>query len=382
MTGVRHLHFTQSLEPLQGGGLGTSAIALHRKFLGAGLASKLCATYGDAPQFQGEQVEEFARIKPGYLYYSRALARRSRDLVAGVDVVHGHGLYVGTNFLLGREARRQGRSLVYHAHGFFEPWILRRSRGKKWLVHWLFENANFRQVKLWRALTLKEADQIRAQGIKAPIVVAPNGLDMDEFPEPANRQSPIATPRIPALTKQRARMLFLGRIHPKKGLDLLLSAWAQARRPGWDWELVIAGPDEGGHEAEIRSLASTLGLADDVHFTGPVQGATKNALLHSADLFALTSYSEGFSMALLEAMACGIPVAATNSCNFPEISSAAAGWECEATLDAVSAMLRQALGTSDEERRQRGSNGRNLVASRYSWSRVVSTLVAACDAHC
>ena len=168
-TGLRHLHFTQSLEPLQGGGLGVSAVALHQNFLAAGLDSTLCATHGATPQFNGGRIFEFARMKPGAIYYAPELKRRARQLAADADVVHGHGLYVGTNFILGDEARRQGKSLVYHVHGFFEPWILNRSRWKKQLAHWLFEDANFRQVKLWRALTSKEASQIRAYGIQAPV---------------------------------------------------------------------------------------------------------------------------------------------------------------------------------------------------------------------
>lgn len=143
---TRHLHFTQSLEPLFGGGLGTSTIALHRQLSALGVESTVCSTCGDHPQLSEERVREFRRTKPDFLFYSPELKRRSRELVAETDIVHGHGLYVGTNFLLGGAARHQGKPLVYHTHGFFEPWILNRSRWKKKLAHWLFEDANFRHV--------------------------------------------------------------------------------------------------------------------------------------------------------------------------------------------------------------------------------------------
>ena len=138
---MRHLHFTQSLEPLQGGGLGSSTLALHRQFLANGVESMVCSTYGKAPQRLADGILEFRRIKPGFLYYSPELGRRARELVVGADILHGHGLYVGTNYVFGKEARRQGKPLVYHIHGFFEPWILSRSRWKKRLAHWLFEDA-------------------------------------------------------------------------------------------------------------------------------------------------------------------------------------------------------------------------------------------------
>ena len=379
---MRHLHFTQSLEPLQGGGLGTSTVALHAQFLAAGVESRLCSTYGETPQISLANIVEFRRIKPDFLYYSPELKKRVQDLVSYRDILHGHGLYVGTNYLLGREARQQNKPLVYHAHGFFEPWILNRSRWKKKLAHWLFENANFRHVKLWRALTAREADQIRACGITAPIVVAPNGLTLENYSAPPKKDEPIATPFIPRLAKTARRALFLGRIHPKKGLDLLLSSWARLNGSSNGWELVIAGPDENGYLTEIKTLAQTLNLLDKIRFTGPVTGQTKTALLHSADLFVLSSYSEGFSMSLLEAMACRVPVVATQSCNFPDVTASDAGWECECTRESVCGTLNQALREDDLARQQRGQNGYRLVEKHYAWPAIVSTILKACDDYC
>jgi glycosyltransferase involved in cell wall biosynthesis len=378
----RHLHFTQSLEPLQGGGLGSSTVALHRQMRSLGLDSSLCATVGKAQQHMGENVFEFRRIRPGFLFYAPELRKQVRALASAADVLHGHGLYVGTNWLFGREARRQDKSLVYHVHGMFEPYILGRSRWKKMLVHWVFEDSNFRAVRLWRALTSKEADQIRACGIRAPIVVAPNGVSLSDYPQPPNPGLPIATPQVPRLEKTRRRALFLGRIHPKKGLDLLLNAWARLGRARADWQLVVAGPDQGGHAASILSLSRSLGLEGQIVYTGPVTGATKAALLYSADLFVLTSYSEGFPVSILEAMACGLPVAATRASNFPYISSADAGWECETAVDAVSDTLAEAVRCSDSERSQRGQNGRRLVERQFCWGAIIDQLLQACAAHC
>src|SRR5580658_9693601 len=128
---MKHLHFTQSLEPLQGGGLGASATALHRQMLDLGVDSILCATCGDTPQKTETATFEFRRLKPGFLYYSPAMHRQARQMARQADVLHGHGLYVGTNYIFGCQARRMGKPLVYHVHGMFEPYILRRSRWKK-----------------------------------------------------------------------------------------------------------------------------------------------------------------------------------------------------------------------------------------------------------
>jgi glycosyltransferase involved in cell wall biosynthesis len=379
---LRHLQFTQSLEPLQGGGLGTSVVSLHEQMKRAGLISMLCSTCAGRPRYPIEGVREFQRIKPGFLYYSPAMQRHAPRLVRDSDVVHGHGLYVGTNLVFGREARRQRKPLAYHVHGMFEPYILDRSRWKKRLVHLLFESANVRAVRFWRALTEKEAGQIRASGARQPIAVIPNGLDPAGFARPADPGAPIDTALISGLSKDRRRALFLGRIHPKKGLQLLLPAWAGLGARSSDWQLVVAGPDEGGYLSEIRSLARSLGLGDRVIFTGLVSGEVKTRLLYSADLFILPSYSEGFPMSVLEAWACGLSVLATRECNVGDISDAQAGWECDATLDSLGDGLRAALGASEAERNERGMNGRRLLGVRYSWPRIARELDQVCLRYC
>ena len=379
---MRHLHFTQALESLNGGGLGVSTVALHRQFLSMGVDSTLCSTYGHAPQKPAKGVLEFRRIKPDFLYYSPALRASAKQLVASADIVHVHGLYVGTNYLIGAEVRRQRRALVYHTHGFFDPWILNRSRWKKRLVHWLFENANFQHARLWRALTAKEADQIRSQGIKSPVVVVPVGLDAASFDVPFSAGDEIQTPLVPQLVKQRRfRAVFISRLHPKKGLDLLLGAWAQLAAERRDWELIIAGPDEGA-AATVDRLIQQFELADSVRRVGKISHESKVKLLKSADVFVLPSYSEGFTSAILEAMAAALPVVATRECNFPELFQQGGGWECAVTPDSLTDALRLALTASPAERTQRGAAGRCLLERDYTSESVCRQLLQACANYC
>ncbi len=369
-----HLHFVQSVEPLEGGGLGRAAVDLHRSFRRAGADSRLVATHGGSPQFPGgEEIKEFRRTGPSKAYYAPGLRRDAGALVEPAAFVHAHGFYTAANWIVGRAARRLDRTLVAHVHGFFEPWILGRSRARKRLAHWLYEDANFRAARLWRALTTKEADQIRACGISAPIVVAPNGVDLEAFEaaDPAVGRSSFAAPT-------RRRLLFLARLHPKKGLGLLVPAWAAATRERRDWELVVAGPDELGHRAEIETLATRLGLADSVRFVGTVGGADKVALLRSADAFILPSFSEGFSVAILEAMACGRPVAATHECNFPELASDGGGWLCPAEAGAMRRLVAEVLDTPRAELDQRGLTARRLIEERFTWPAISRILLDAC----
>jgi glycosyltransferase involved in cell wall biosynthesis len=376
------MHFTQSLEPMEGGGLGFSSIALHRQFLEMGVPSTLCSTYGGTSQKPAPGTFEFRRLKPSFLYYAPELAFRARQLVEQTDVLHGHGFYVGTNWLLGREARRQKKSLVYHVHGFFEPWILNRARWKKRLAHLLFEDSNFRQVRLWRALTSKEADQIHRQGLTGPIVVVPVGVTPEAYDIPYRPGEPIETPLAGSLTKSKPRVLFVSRLHPKKGTDMLLPAWAALGTLAREWELIIAGPDEGGYAATVDSTIKHLDLGDCVKRVGKVSHETKVKLLKSADLFVLPSYSEGFTSVILEAMAAALPVVATRECNFPELFRAGGGWECLATLDSLKAALLEALSTSEQERRERGALARQLLEREYTWPKIARRLLDACAVHC
>jgi glycosyltransferase involved in cell wall biosynthesis len=213
-------------------------------------------------------------------------------------------------------------------------------------------------------------------------VVVPNGIGLEEFSKPRIQAESLQTPLVQNLEKRKSRLLFLGRIHPKKGLGLLLPAWARLAQFRKQWELVIAGPDEQGHLNELRKMAQDLSIGAEVRFTGSVTGSVKCELLHSADLFVLPSYSEGFSMALLEAMACEIPVLATNACNFPDISLRQAGWECEASLSSLTEMLSNALNADSLELLQRGRNARALVEECYTWPRIIQRLLEACEDCC
>ena len=369
MSGLRHLHFVQSTEPLQGGGLGAAAAQLHTACAALGHDSVLLTTKAGGAEESAAGIRRFARRGPAKLFYAPGLARAAAECLRADRVVtHGHGLYVYPNFAVGRLAWRRGQPLVYHPHGMFEPWILARSRLKKQVAHWLFENANFRQARLWRALTSKEADQIRARGITAPIVVFPNGVEAAAL-QIAGGQRPAAG---------RRQILFLGRLHPKKGLPLLVAAWAALGRAAADWEIVIAGPDELGHRAEVEAQVRAAGLGEAVRFIGPVAGAAKVACLLAADVFVLPSHSEGFSVAILEALAAGLPVVATRACNFPGLTSSGAGWECEPTAESVTGALALALAAGDDARRQRGELGRRLVVENYAWPRLAADLHAEC----
>lgn len=374
-----HLHFVQSLEPLQGAGLGQAALSLHLALLKLQPeSSSLLSTR--SPEFRSRWlgVIQGVRKGPEKLFFAPELKILAQDVVRQAEWFHGHGLYVWTNRWLGSESRRRGKPLIYHPHGFFDPWILRRSKGKKRIAHWLFEDKNIENVLWWRALSSKEADQIRAVvGDRAKIHIIPNGIDLDDVDANSSEYQTSGQSDW-AIRKRPKRLLFLSRIHPKKGLDLLVSVWKQLTGEFPDWELLITGPDEGGYQSTVETLIRAGGGCDSCWIHPAVSGREKHALLRTADVFVLPSYSEGFPMAVLEAAAHGLPVVQTTECNFPELTASGGAWQCPPAKDELEQTLRSAMASDDQERKERGQRGRSLVARNYSWHTIAQLLNQTC----
>ena len=371
------LHITSWLSTA-GGGIPPVIRALQREQLAqgwdvrvAGLADSHAGTGGDAGDITGRIVGPMA------FGYSPALGAALSTRVIKESVLHVHGLWMYPGRLARQLSERTGAIRVVSSHGMLESWALQNSRWKKRLAAWLFENRNLRTADCLHALCQPEADNIRAYGLKNPIAVVPNGVDISAFQNPPGRG--LLEARFPAL-RGRRWILFLSRIHPKKGLSHLLRAWAGVNGErgvrSAEWMLVIAGPDELGHEAEMKRLASDLGLERSVVFTGPLHGEEKLAALGGAELFVLPSFSEGFSMAVLEAAAAGLPVLLTPQCNFPELVSARGAFEVSPEAGSCAAGLQKLLSLSDSQRRQMGDNARKLAEASYSWSKVADQMLA------
>jgi glycosyltransferase involved in cell wall biosynthesis len=363
------LAVTQSIDPVKGGGLGMAVCDLHRTMARScyedtvviGIDGKHVA---DAERFH---IRSFPGVGPAGAYFNPSLGAAVREEASRADIVHLHGFYTYPMLRGWRAARSHGKPVVRHAHGILEPWILQRSRLKKKLAHLVFEDAAFAGTTLWRALTLAEADQIRQNGGRGEIVVVPTGIDL----------APIdAAPSRPA---DRPTLIFLSRLHKKKGLDLLLPAWQRvhAKHPGW--RLAIAGKEEDGSGAAAAEFVRANNLGDSIEVVGPLPQADKFTFLKSGSAFILPSYSEGFSMGILEAMACELPVICTDACHFPEVATLGGGWECGVSVEGVAGALVALMSCGEAELAERGRQARRLAEQNYTWNKLAQDLHAACQ---
>lgn len=287
------------------------------------------------------------------------------------DLVHAHGLWLRSSGQSHRWCQKNEIPYIVSPHGMLDPWAVKNSAWKKKLAGVWFEYAHLNDAACLHALCESEADSIRQFGQKNPVCVIPNGIELptvEEGCEPA-----------PWDGFDRKALLFMGRLHPKKGLPLLLEAWVslKKRSPSFaeEWFLAIAGWSEVGHREELEAQAEALGMSQDVEFLGGLHGDEKVAALSNAAAFVLPSYSEGLPMSILEAWSYRLPVLMTDECHLPDGFTAGAAIRLETTGLSVEEGLFELFTMSSEEQIAMGVRGYQLVERQFTWEQVAANMV-------
>ena len=299
-------------------------------------------------------VERLRRVGPTKFGFSPHLVRRLCEL--SPDVVHAHGLWTFTTLAAARWSRRSGRPYIISIHGMLEPWALQQSRWKKGIARNLYQDRTVCRAACLRATSRMEIESIRAAGYSTAVALIPNGVALPERPDYQSR----------APERPTRQALFLSRIHPKKGLLNLVEAWRRVRPGGW--ELLIVGPDEGGHAREVQRAIDAADLSACVRIAGPRWGADRFRLYWDSDLFVLPSFSENFALVVAEALACEVPVITTRGLPWEELETHDCGWWTEIGVEPLAAALREATAASDSDRIAMGRRGRALVQRNYTWA--------------
>ena len=309
-------------------------------------------------------VKVFPIWGPKPFGFQWGLTRALRE--AELSLVHSHGLWMYPSMAALRWSAGR-RPVVISPRGMLDPWAISNSRWKKRIASVLYEDAHLRGAACLHALSEGELRAFRLQGLENPVALIPNGVDLAKTND--NLRLPQWSERLPGGCR---KLLFLGRIHPKKGLGVLLQAFSMVSRRGNDgeWRLVVAGWDQGGHEAELVRQAESLGIHQFVHFVGPQFGDDKVATLATADAFILPSLSEGLPVAVLEAWAYGIPVLMTDECNLPDGFTSQSAIRIVPSAKDIAGALEALMSMPSEELKAIGRNGQNLVAEKYNWSMV------------
>lgn len=302
---------------------------------------------------------------PDRFGYSRALAARFSSL-SPPDLVHVHGLWRGHFAQASHWARHAGVPVIITVHGMLHPPALRQRAAFKRLARWLFQDEVLRTARCLHATALEEADEIRSLGFDLPIAVIPWGVDM---PDAA------LADRRPAPADDHRTLLFLGRLHPTKGLEALLRAWARVFRRFPSWRLVLAGYDEGHYRVTLTALAGGLGLGESLRFSGPVEGDARERLLTGASLLVLPSPSENFGFVVPEALARGVPVIATEGAPWSSLNTEGCGWWIPVGDEPLAATLADALGRPPDALRAMGERGRRFARAHFTWQIVTASML-------
>ena len=313
----------------------------------------------DFAEWDGVNMHASRAVGPGAIAYAPGLLPGLKK--SSLDLIHLHGLWMHPSAACAAFTRQTGRPHIISPHGMLEQWALNNSRWKKQLAARLFEDANIKSALCLHALNIAEVNSIREYGYEGPVCVIPNGVDM-----PRGDQTPPA-PWWAKSAPEVKTLLYLGRLHRKKGLGNLLRAWSDLGEEREQWRLVIAGWDEHGYRNDLQSLSMTLRIQSTVSFPGPLFGEEKDAAYRYCDGFILPSMSEGLPMVLLEAWAWGKPVLMTPQCNLPEGFEAGAAVRIEPERESIVEGLREFMAMDDARREAIGENGRLLAERRFSW---------------
>lgn len=273
------------------------------------------------------------------------------------DIVHINGIWSPQNWAFQKVAQELGIKVILSPHGMLEPWIMANNPWKKKLGLFLYQKKAIQKVDCLHATAQMEEVNIKALGFKKPIYIIPNGIDLSDVKEIK-------------VNYGTRKMVFISRIHPKKGIELLLEAWRNSNTAGWTLE--IAG---NGNENYIEKLIQSANDLKNVSFVGAKYGEAKWDFLRSADVMILPTHSENFGIVVAEALAVGVPVITTQGTPWEDLEIHQCGWWIDLSISNLEKIIAKVTNKSVDELENMGGNGRKVVAEKYEIKVVTSEII-------
>ena len=363
---MRVLHAISGIDA-SAGGTATAVTALARAQKRAGLDVAVFSTYRHTPatdaaaMLRGEGIDVIEVGPCRSLFQSHPdLKPRLREQILAADVIHIHALWEQVQHDAARLARRSAKPYVITPHGMLDPWSLRQSQWKKRIYLAWRMRRDLNEASAVHFTAEAERDLARPLGLRSRTIVEPNIVDLGDFhPLPPRGAFRARHPQLAG----KPIVLFLGRLHHKKGLELLIPAFARAKLD--DAFLVIAGPDPDNYAKALRDLAAREGVSDRLLFTGMLRGCDRVEAFVDADLFALPSYQENFGIAVVEALAAGCPVLISDQVNiYREVVAGGVGSAVPTAIDPLTQELSRWMGDASA-RQSAGSRAPAFVQERY-----------------
>jgi glycosyltransferase involved in cell wall biosynthesis len=378
---VNVLHVIGTLAPRYGGP-STAVVEMAKALIGRGHRVEIFTTNLDGPARLPIPVEDrinwcgvpttfFQINRPRSYATSLGLSAALSGVIDDYDIVHVHNLYLFSSLMAGHYCRRSHIPYIVSPHGTLDPYQRKQHRARKAVYDALIERRHLNAAAGLLYTSTAERDFGDSLRLKARSFVAPLGVDTATL---TTTTPPDALFSLEPRLVGRALVTFIGRLTPKKQLELLVEAFAALKDTKPDAHLVIAGPDDEGIGNRLRARIRKLGLSDRVSLLGLVTGPAKTALLQQSHLFVLPSYDENFAVAVVEAMAAGLPVVVTRGVALHrEIESAGAGLVVPATISATAAAMHRLL-SDPAMSSSMGRSGQALATSTFAWDQIAMDL--------
>lgn len=357
-------HFMLSLNPKYGGP--TYSVPIQCRGLAKEGVDISLFTYSESRPWEKDIFEDGVKIveydKPtSFIRKKWHLALRNiLKKEDDADIYHYHGAWLPCNHWCAAAARSKGKKYVLNPRGDLETYRINYNKFKKIkkkLIWWLYAHKDTQNASCIIATSRQEADAIRRLGVVAPIAIIPNGIEMNVFPE-----------KIVHSCRDKKVVLFLSRVNPIKGIDLLIEAWSKLPdNLKTQWELHIAGnSDPKDYIHKLEGLISQLGLVDNVKLLGPITGDDKMQKYMDSDLFILPTFNENFGNVVAEAMMCECPAITTTNAPWEVLNEEKCGWWIDLSVNNIVNTLTEAMSLTDEQRIDLGRKSRQCIINHFS----------------
>lgn len=299
-------------------------------------------------------------LGPRKIGYSPEMLSGLIERTSSKDILHSHGIWMAPNIYPLNVKRKKNCSLIISPRGMLSEWSLNRSKHVKNIAALLGQKKTLMSANCLHATAISEYEDIRQYDLKQPVTIIPNGVDIPS--------------EMPVSNKKYKKLLFLSRIHPKKGIERLIILWEAIETQFPEWELVICGPGEESYlKKVIRLIAKKKNIRISYH--PPVYGNKKSELYYSSDLFILPTFSENFGVVVAEALAHSVPAIVTDGAPWSGLIDKNCGWWVENTDEALLSALKVAMATDKSILNILGENGKNWMKEDYSWDAIAEKML-------
>lgn len=288
------------------------------------------------------------------------------------DIIHQHSLWTSQS-LITSILRKNGAKTCIAAHGTLSEFSLKKSKIKKDIVLGLFEGKNLRESQVLHATSEYEIEDFRKLGLTNPIAYIDNGIGSHILDKKGNGILFKEKYNIPL---EKKVLLYLSRITPKKGLDMLLPAIAEVEKQFDDWVLVIVGNNEFDYQTEVEKIIKKLNLQDKIFIIEPQMGDAKFDAFDASNFFILPSYSEGSPMVVVDALAYGLPVITTKSSSWQDLNEYQSGFWVDIDKNAIKVALQEMVKLSSEDLNRYSENAKKMVMQKYLWDEIAKKTIS------